>query len=1677
MNSNNSFFESSLGNVICNAYGYRCRNQLYTSITTTIKNPPPSPPKLPIIGNIHQLGPLIHRSFSSLSRRYGGRHLMLLHLGSVPSLVVSSAAAAQEITQTHDLIFASRPPMKIYNILFNDLKEISAAPYGEYFRHAKKLMVLNFLSTKKVQKNRAFRDEEIAITLRKITEISERKSTMNVGDLLHEHSNRVSCMSTFGMRYDVENSRKLKKITTKLFEVLNHFYYADSTPALGWIDWISGANSRLKGFVKELDELMEATVEERVAGRRKTDGGGGGGGDGDVEPFIDALIRIQKDEVDGNSLDRGVVKALIMTYVCTQDAYFAGTETMASTLQWIMAELLTHPQILKKAQAEVRKIVDGKQHITDEDLEKMEYMKAIITETSRLHPPIPVPVPRFATEDVNIMGYNVSKGTTVYINIWAIGRDPEVWDRPDEFLPERFMEASLDDFKLIFPFGGGRRGCPGKGFAMAVVESLLANLLWKFDWELKDKEGSYPRPHWAHTNPRQFWPEARLLKHAARGRSPRTSKMRPPGLELGIPSFSPLWEKLFATPMAIDVKISCKNVQIVDSSYRILNITFESYPRPHWAHTNPRQFWPEARLLKHAARGRSPPGGNLEENNSFFESSLGNVICNAYGYRCRNQLYTSITTTIKNPPPSPPKLPIIGNIHQLGPLIHRSFSSLSRRYGGRHLMLLHLGSVPSLVVSSAAAAQEITQTHDLIFASRPPMKIYNILFNDLKEISAAPYGEYFRHAKKLMVLNFLSTKKVQKNRAFRDEEIAITLRKITEISERKSTMNVGDLLHEHSNRVSCMSTFGMRYDVENSRKLKKITTKLFEVLNHFYYADSTPALGWIDWISGANSRLKGFVKELDELMEATVEERVAGRRKTDGGGGGGGDGDVEPFIDALIRIQKDEVDGNSLDRGVVKALIMTYVCTQDAYFAGTETMASTLQWIMAELLTHPQILKKAQAEVRKIVDGKQHITDEDLEKMEYMKAIITETSRLHPPIPVPVPRFATEDVNIMGYNVSKGTTVYINIWAIGRDPEVWDRPDEFLPERFMEASLDDFKLIFPFGGGRRGCPGKGFAMAVVESLLANLLWKFDWELKDKEGVNMDEPVIPDHIGPTLILGNFGRSPTAKACSPGSKPPYIQNASPGLELGIPSFSPLWEKLFATPMAIDLYTSTTNTTKNPAPSPPKLPIIGNIHQLGPLIHRSFSSLSRRYGGQHLMLLHLGSVPSLVVSSAAAAQEITQTHDLIFASRPPMKIYNILFNDLKEISAAPYGEYFRHAKKLMVLNFLSTKKVQKNRAFRDEEIAITLRKITEISERKSTMNVGDLLHEHSNRVSCMSTFGMRYDVENSRKLKKITTKLFEVLNHFYYADSTPALGWIDWISGANSRLKGFVKELDELMEATVEERVAGRRKTDGGGGGDGDVEPFIDALIRIQKDGVDGISLDRGVVKALIMDAYFAGTETMASTLQWIMAELLTHPQILKKAQAEVRKIVDGKQHIMDEDLEKMKYMKSIITETSRLHPPIPVPVPRFATEDVKIMGYNVSKGTTVYINIWAIGRDPEVWDRPDEFLPERFMEASVDDFKLIFPFGGGRRGCPGKGFAMAVVESLLANLLWKFDWELKDKEGVNMDETVDNVDPVFLRLCEIPMILYLSSVKYLALLKDEVHYFSDSSSLTVWAISDC
>lgn len=155
-----------------------------------------------------------------------------------------------------------------------------------------------------------------------------------------------------------------------------------------------------------------------------------------------------------------------------------------------MAELIKNPEKIEKAQAEIEQVLrKGGSIIEESDILELPYLQAIIKETLRLHPPTVFLLPRKAEEEVTLYGYIVPKNAQILVNLWAIGRDPKVWQKPDVFLPERFLACDIDvkgrDFELL-PFGAGRRICPGLSLAYRMLNLMLATLLQSYNWKLED---------------------------------------------------------------------------------------------------------------------------------------------------------------------------------------------------------------------------------------------------------------------------------------------------------------------------------------------------------------------------------------------------------------------------------------------------------------------------------------------------------------------------------------------------------------------------------------------------------------------------------------------------------------------------------------------------------------------------------------------------------------------------------------------------------------------------------------------------------------------------------------------------------------------------------------------------------------------------------------------------------------------------------------------------------------------------------------------------------------------------------------------------------------------------------------------------------------------------------------
>ncbi|CAN6556611.1 unnamed protein product [Malus baccata var. baccata] len=451
----------------------------------------------------------------------------------------------------------------------------------------------------------------------------------------------------------------------------------------------------------------------------------------------------------------------------------------------------------------------------------------------------------------------------------------------------------------------------------------------------------------------------------------------------------------------------------------------------------------------------------------------------------------------------------------------------------------------------------------------------------------------------------------------------------------------------------------------------------------------------------------------------------------------------------------------------------------------------------------------------------------------------------------------------------------------------------------------------------------------------------------------------------------------------------------------------------------YSSATTTNKTPSPpSPPKLPIIGNLNQVGLHPHRSFQALSQRHGP--LMLLHFGSVPVLVVSSAEAAREIMKTHDLTFSNRPKSTIVEKLLYNYNDVSSAPYGEYWRQVKSICVLNLLSNKRVRsfvENQCQKEETISM----ISKIKHSSSSLlNLSEIFVRLTNDVVCRVALGRTYNGgEDGRMFTELLREFVELLGIIDIGDYIP---WLSW-------LRHVAKQFDDFICGVIQEHMNCSSKSE-----DDDRNDFVNVLLAVQKENLAGFPIDTVTIKALILDTFAAGTDTSSTLLEWAMTELLRNPRVMKKLQKEVRGIVGSKTEVLTEDdLVEMHYLKAVIKETLRLHPPLPLLVPRLSTQDVEINGYNIEAKTQVMINAWHIGRDPKVYEKPEDFEPERFLNSEIDykgtDFQLI-PFGAGRRICPGIHFAIAINEIALASTVHKYDWELPSgasAEDLDMTES--------------------------------------------------
>ncbi|XP_065858081.1 geraniol 8-hydroxylase-like [Euphorbia lathyris] len=438
----------------------------------------------------------------------------------------------------------------------------------------------------------------------------------------------------------------------------------------------------------------------------------------------------------------------------------------------------------------------------------------------------------------------------------------------------------------------------------------------------------------------------------------------------------------------------------------------------------------------------------------------------------------------------------------------------------------------------------------------------------------------------------------------------------------------------------------------------------------------------------------------------------------------------------------------------------------------------------------------------------------------------------------------------------------------------------------------------------------------------------------------------------------------------------------------------------------------------PGPFPLPIIGNLLQLGNEPHKSLAKLANIHGP--IMSLKLGQITTIVISSATLAKETLQTHDLNLSDRTVPDAIRAQDHHLS-MEWLPLGAEWRNLRKICSSYIFAIQKLDLNRDLRRQKIEQLIGDIQECCREGKAVSIGEAAF--GTMLNTLSSSIVSLDLSDSssdraREFKEAFQSILHEAGKPNLSDFFPFLRKID-PQGIRRRTSIHFGKLLGIFDGMIDERIELRKQKGYITGDD-----VLDILLNLNDEANTSEILDRESIKHLFTVLFVAGSGTTSSTLESAMTELIRNPKTLLKLRTEIEQTI-GKRRVVDEsDISRLPYLQAVVNETFRLHPPVPLLIPRKAKSDVDMCGFIIPKGAQIMVNAWAIGRDGNTWKHPNSFMPERFLESDIDvwsrSFELI-PFGGGRRICPGLPLATRVLHPMLGSLINIFGWKTEYGSG--------------------------------------------------------
>ncbi|ESQ52910.1 hypothetical protein EUTSA_v10017915mg [Eutrema salsugineum] len=450
----------------------------------------------------------------------------------------------------------------------------------------------------------------------------------------------------------------------------------------------------------------------------------------------------------------------------------------------------------------------------------------------------------------------------------------------------------------------------------------------------------------------------------------------------------------------------------------------------------------------------------------------------------------------------------------------------------------------------------------------------------------------------------------------------------------------------------------------------------------------------------------------------------------------------------------------------------------------------------------------------------------------------------------------------------------------------------------------------------------------------------------------------------------------------------------------------------------------------PGPKGWPIIGNLLDMimnRPThlwIHRVMEDMQTE-----IACFRFANVHVITVTSSKIAREVLRDKDEALADRADSYSSNLISHGYKDINFSPYGEKWKLMKKVMATKLMSPTTLNKtlgDRTLEADNIVTYVFNLCGLGSKMKPINVRDVALTYCHAVMMRMMFGQRHFDEPTEdgglgpKEREHLDAIYRSLDCFF---SFKVTNYIPFLRGWNidaeeAEVRETVDFINRCNDPIIHERMQLWRNE----GGKETEEDWLDTLVALKDDqGMPLFTYDE--IRAQCKDINVGIIDNTMNNVEWTIAEMLNHPEILEKATNELDMVVGKDRLVQESDIPQLNYIKACIRESFRLHPANAFLPPHGAREDTTLAGYFVPKGSHILVSRLGLGRNPTIWDEPDAFKPERHLDDYTKDsmgVTLMEPemrfviFSTGRRGCPGPKIGASMTIMLLARLLQGFKW---------------------------------------------------------------